>query len=288
VIGKYLASVSEILNPFSDTPFLDASVLLANMLGKSRAWILAHPEAPIPLDQRQLVDNAILRLEAGEPLPYVIGHWEFYGLDFQLNAATLIPRPETELLVEKALEWLKEHPGPCMAADVGTGSGCIAVALAHHMTDLKVIATDISAFALRAAKANAIRHNVASRVAFVQGNLMESIEESFDIIGANLPYIPTRTLHMLDVYKSEPELALDGGADGLNLIRSLLAQAPERLSRNGRLLVEIEMNQPAAATSIAKAVFPHSEVHVFPDLAGKDRLLVVDNIQPEIERLKLS
>jgi release factor glutamine methyltransferase len=283
VIGEYLASVSEILNPFSDTPFLDASVLLANMLGKSRTWILAHPEAPIPLDQRQLVDNAILRLVAGEPLPYVISHWEFYGLDFQLNAATLIPRPETELLVEKALEWLKEHPGPCMAADVGTGSGCIAVALAHHMTDLQVIATDISAFALRAAKANAIRHNVASRIAFVQGNLMESIEASFDIIGANLPYIPTRTLHMLDVYKSEPELALDGGADGLNLIRSLLAQAPERLNRNGRLLVEIEMNQPAAATSMAKAVFPNSEVHVFPDLAGKDRLLVVDNIQTEIE-----
>jgi release factor glutamine methyltransferase len=283
VIGEYLASVSEILNPFSDTPFLDASVLLANMLGKSRTWILAHPEAPIPLDQRQLVDNAILRLVAGEPLPYVIGHWEFYGLDFQLNAATLIPRPETELLVEKALEWLKEHPGPCMAADVGTGSGCIAVALAYHMTELQVIATDISAFALRAAKANAIRHNVASRVAFVQGNLMESIEASFDIIGANLPYIPTRTLHMLDVYKSEPELALDGGADGLNLIRSLLAQAPERLNRNGRLLVEIEMNQPAAATSMAKAVFPNSEVHVFPDLAGKDRLLVVDNVQTEIE-----
>jgi release factor glutamine methyltransferase len=283
VIGEYLASVSEILNPFSDTPFLDASVLLANMLGKSRTWILAHPEAPIPLDQRQLVDNAILRLEAGEPLPYVIGHWEFYGLDFQLNAATLIPRPETELLVEKALEWLKEHPGPCMAADVGTGSGCIAVALAYHMTELQVIATDISAFALRAAKANAIRHNVASRVAFVQGNLMESIEASFDIIGANLPYIPTRTLHMLDVYKSEPELALDGGADGLNLIRSLLAQAPERLNKDGRLLVEIEMNQPAAATSMAKAVFPNSEVHVFPDLAGKDRLLVVDNVQTEIE-----
>jgi release factor glutamine methyltransferase len=283
VIGEYLASVSEILNPFSDTPFLDASVLLANLLGKSRTWVLAHPEAPITHEQRQLVENAVLRLETGEPLPYVIGHWEFYGLDFQLNTATLIPRPETELLVEKALEWLKAHPGPRMAADVGTGSGCIAVTLAHHKSDLQVIATDISAFALQAAKANAIRHNVASRVALVQGNLMESIPKSFDILAANLPYIPTRTLHKLDVYKSEPELALDGGADGLNLIRSLLAQAPERLNRDGCLLLEIEMNQSAAAISLAKAVFPHSEVRVFPDLAGKDRLLVVDNTQPEIK-----
>jgi release factor glutamine methyltransferase len=283
VIGDYLASVSEILHPFSDTPFLDASVLLANMLGKSRTWVLAHPEAPITYEQRHLVENAITRLEAGEPLPYVIGHWEFYGLDFRLNTATLIPRPETELLVEKALEWLAAHPGPRMAADVGTGSGCIAVTLAHHRTDLQIIATDISAFALQAAKANAIRHNVASRVALVQGNLMESIHKSFDIIAANLPYIPTRTLHDLDVYKSEPELALDGGADGLNLIRSLLAQAPERLNRDGRLLMEIEMNQSAAAISMAKAVFPYSEVRVFPDLAGNDRLLVVDNTQLEIE-----
>jgi release factor glutamine methyltransferase len=277
VIGDYLASVSEILNPISDTPSLDASVLLANMLGKSRTWVLAHPEAPITHEQRQLIEKAILRLESGEPLPYVIGHWEFYGLDFQLNTATLIPRPETELLVEKALEWLKEHPGSRMAADVGTGSGCIAVTLAHHITDLQVVATDISDFALQAANANAIRHNVASRVAFVQGNLFESIEASFDIIGANLPYIPTPTLHGLDVYKSEPELALDGGADGLNLIRSLLAQAPERLNRDGRLLMEIEMSQSAAAISLAEAVFPNSEVRVCQDLAGKDRLLVVDN-----------
>jgi release factor glutamine methyltransferase len=280
VIGDYLATFSKRLKPRSDTPFLDASVLLANMLGKSRAWVLAHPEIPISEEHQQSLEDALHRLESGEPLPYVIGHWEFFGLDFQLNSATLIPRPETELLVEKASEWLQEHPGKRTVIDVGTGSGCIAIALAYHNADLRIIATDISASALKAARANAIRHAVYGRVEFIQAHLMEGIRGSFDLICGNLPYIPTQILHSLSVYKKEPELALDGGVDGLDLIRSLLSIAPQHLNRGGRLLLEIEINQAQAAISLAKKGFPHQDMHVYQDLAGRNRLLVVDNEGP--------
>jgi release factor glutamine methyltransferase len=276
VIGDYLATFSSKLKPVSDTPFLDASVLLANMLGKSRAWILAHPEALVPQEQQHHLEDALQRLEDGEPLPYVIGHWEFFGLDFQLNTATLIPRPETELLVEKALEWLHQHPGRRRVADVGTGSGCISVTLAYHIPILQVIASDISANALQAAKANAARHGVSGRIQFVQSNLLEGITGSFDLICANLPYIPTQVLHSLKVYKKEPELALDGGADGLDLIRSLLLSAQGHMYKAGRLLIEIEMNQARAVRSLAEDLFPGQKMSVFQDLAGRDRLVAID------------
>ena len=280
MIGDYLATFSTKLKPVSDTPFLDVSVLLANLLGKSRSWILAHPEVPLLHEQRQSLEDAILRLEAGEPLPYVIGHWEFFGLDFLLNSATLIPRPETELVVEQALEWLHKHAGKRTVVDLGTGSGCIAVTLAHQIAGLQVIATDISARALQAAKTNAARHGVSERVRFVQSNLLDGIRGSFDIICANLPYIPTHVLHSLRVYKKEPELALDGGSDGLDLIRSLLFTAPQHMNRGGRLLIEFEMNQAHAVSNLAKAVFPQQDIHVHRDLSGRERLLVVDRVVP--------
>jgi release factor glutamine methyltransferase len=276
VIGNYLTSFSIKLKPVSETPFLDASVLLANLLGKSRSWVLAHPEAFVSQDQQQALEEALRRIKAGEALPYVIGHWEFFGLDFQLNTATLIPRPETELLVEQALEWLQEHPQDRKVVDVGTGSGCIAVSLAAHIPDLQIIATDISAGALKAAKTNAASHGVSRRIQFIQSNLLDGIQGSFDLICANLPYIPTPVLRKLRVYQTEPELALDGGADGLDLIRSLLSIAPHYLNDGGRLLMEIEMNQARTSSSLAKAAFPQQTVRVLRDLAGKDRLLVVE------------
>ncbi len=284
MIGDYLVTFSSKLKPVSDTPFLDASVLLANTLGKSRAWVLAHPEVPIPQEQQRPLEDAILRLEGGEPLPYVIGHWEFFGLDFQLNHATLIPRPETELLVEKALEWLHKQAGKRRVVDVGTGSGCIAVTLAYHIPDLKVIATDISGSALQAARANAGLHGVSERVLFIQSNLIDGIQGSFDLICANLPYIPTHIMRNLRVYEKEPELALDGGADGLELIRSLLSVASQRLNEAGSLLLEIEMNQAKAVSSLAKKLFPLKNVRVYQDLAGKDRLLAIDAIDTENAR----
>jgi release factor glutamine methyltransferase len=276
VLGDYLASISDKLKPFSDTPSMDASVLLAGLLGKPRAWVIAHPEASLISAERAVLENALKRLEGGEPLPYILGHWEFYGLDFLLNPATLIPRPETELLVEQALEWLKDHPDRRRIADVGTGSGCIAISLACHLPDLQIIATDISGLALQAALANARRHGVSGPITFIQGNLLDGVAAQFDLICANLPYIPAETLRSLPVYNREPDLALDGGADGLDLIQELLRMAPQRLAQGGRLLMEIEASQASIVSFLAREVFAEQGVSVLKDSAGKERLLVVD------------
>jgi len=256
---------------------MDACVLVAGLLNKPRAWVIAHPEAIISPVGQPILENAIQRLERGEPLPFILGHWEFFGLDFQLNPATLIPRPETELLVEQALEWLKKRPERRQVADVGTGSGCIAISLASQVPNLKIIATDISGQALRAAQANARTHNVSRQVSFIQTYLLEGIQVNFDLICANLPYIPTQTLASLAVHNREPNLALDGGSDGLELIKALLITAPQRLARGGRLLMEMESSQAEAVSGLAGVAFPEGDIHIIRDLAGRDRLLVVDN-----------
>jgi release factor glutamine methyltransferase len=278
VLGDYLASISNKLKPFSDTPSMDASVLLAGLLNKTRAWVIAHPEASLVSAERVVLESALQRLEAGEPLPYILGHWEFFRLDFLLNPATLIPRPETELLVDQALGWLKDHPQRRRIADVGTGSGCIAISLAYYLADLQITATDVSGMALQAATANARRHGVSGQITFIQGNLLDGVAAYFDLICANLPYIPAETLRSLPVYNREPNLALDGGADGLDLIRELLWIAPQRLAHGGRLLMEIEANQASAVGFLAREAFAGQEVRILKDLAGKDRLLVVDKL----------
>jgi len=252
-------------------------VLLAHVLRVSRAWVLAHPEASLNPEEQRRLEAGMRRLEAGEPLPYVLGHWEFYGLDFTLTTATLIPRPETELLVEQALNWLGSHPQCRLAADVGTGSGCIGVALAAHHPGLQVIATDISLAALRVAQQNAARHEILERVWPVQCDLLPATSRPLDLICANLPYIPSDMLPALRVSRNEPELALSGGQDGLELIRRLLAIAPQCLALGGLLLMEIEATQGEAAVALALSAFPRARVELLPDLAGHDRLLKIEN-----------
>ncbi len=155
-----------------ETPELDSQVLLAFVLNKTRTWIAAHPEAPLTQPQLASLEKAVSRLEAGEPLPYILGHWEFFGLDLELTSDVLIPRPETELLVERAIEWLNASSVRRTVADIGTGSGCIAVALAKHIPDAKIIATDISRPAIMVAQRNARRHNLVRQIDFVQCDLL--------------------------------------------------------------------------------------------------------------------
>ena len=252
---------------------------MAHILGVTRAWVLAHPEAVIDSQQEQALEASMQRLENGEPLPYLLGHWEFYGLDFLVNPAVLIPRPETELLVEQALAWLQAHPKPVrwLAADVGCGSGCIAVSLAVYLPDLRVLATDVSAVALELASQNAQRHGVAEQIDFCQADLLpEAMELRFDLICANLPYIPSARLSELRVARSEPHLALDGGEDGLDLIGKLLKLAPSYITVDGLILLEIEASQGQAVAGLAAAAFPEAGVSVLKDLAGLDRLVRID------------
>ncbi|MBI5824158.1 MAG: peptide chain release factor N(5)-glutamine methyltransferase [Chloroflexi bacterium] len=264
---------------FSDTPQLDAQIILAHVIGRPRSWLIAHLETPLTPPQIDSAQQAFARLKAGEPLPYIIGHWEFFGLDFNVTKDVLIPRPETELLVEKSISWLTSRPEARSVVDVGTGSGAIAISIASHIPNVKILATDISPAALKVAKSNAHKFNVQSQIEFIECDLLPSSfildPSSFDLLCANLPYIPTETLHKLPIYGSEPTLALDGGLDGLDPYRRLLKLAPNWLTPNGKILLEIEASQGAKILSLAYDSFEDVTINLHQDLAGHDRILEI-------------
>ncbi len=276
-----LSDIAKQLTPLSDTPDLDASVLVAHILDKPRTWVLAHPELSLTLEQQKKMDDSLARLERGESFPYLLGHWEFFGLNLDVTHDVLIPRPETELLVEKAIAWLQESPERRTVADVGTGSGAIAVTIAVNVPDVRILATDISHKALEVAQKNAIKFDVNHRIDFVQCDLLPPhiaslpTERHFDLICANLPYIPTETLHNLPIFGREPTLALDGGVDGLDPIRRLLKIGPEWLAPNGMILLEIESTRGIQALNMAYDLFSEARIHLHQDLAGQDRLLEI-------------
>ncbi len=276
-----LADITNQLALASDTPALDASVLLAHIVKQPRTWVIAHPELHLTASQQKQLDDSLARLEAGEAFPYVLGRWEFFGLDFDLTPDVLIPRPETELLVEKAIAWLQRSPNRRTIADVGTGSGAIAVAIAVNIPDAHVLATDISHHALEVAHQNAVKFDVDHQIDFVQCDLLPQhidplpTESHFDLICANLPYIPTEKLHNLPIFGREPTLALDGGPDGLDPIRRLLDIGPEWLAPNGMILLEIEATRGIQALNLACDLFSEATIHLHQDLMGRDRLLEI-------------
>ena len=271
------------LIPISDTPALDASVLISHILDKPRTWVLAHPELTLTTEQQKLLDVSLDRLESGEPLPYVIGTWEFFGLEFDVTPVVLIPRPETELLVEKAIAWLRQNPEQKNIADIGTGSGVIAVSIAIYLPNVHVLATDLSREALQIAKRNAEKHGVSKRIDFVECDLLPEKssfvirKSTINVLCANLPYIPTQELHKLPIYNREPTLALDGGEDGLDYYRKLMRTAPEWLAPNGLMVLEIESSQGLETLYLARETFPDADIRLHKDLAGKDRLLSIEN-----------
>ena len=276
-----LSTVSSRLASISDTPSLDASVLLAHVIDKPRTWVMAHSELTLTIEQQSKLEESLQQLELGEPFPYVLGQWEFFGLELGITSDVLIPRPETELLVEKAIAWLQESKVRRTVADVGTGSGAIAVSIAHNVPDAHILATDISHAALEVAKRNACKYNLSSRIDFVQCDILPphpdslSTEGHFDLICANLPYIPTDTLQSLPIFGREPTLALDGGDDGLDLFRRLMKVAPEWLAPNGLILLEIEATRGIQALNLAYDMFSEAEIHLHQDLTGRDRLLEI-------------
>jgi release factor glutamine methyltransferase len=279
--ASLLSDLADRLAVISDTPALDASVLIAHILNKPRTWVVAHPEFELTTVQQKELNDSLTRLECGEAFPYVLGHWEFFGLDFELTPDVLIPRPETELLVERAITWLQKSPRRRTVADVGTGSGAIAATIAANIPDVHVLATDISHEALKVAHRNAIKLKVDNRVDFVQCDLLPqhidplSRERHFDLICANLPYIPTETLHTLPIFGREPTLALDGGPDGLAQIRRLLDIGPEWLAPNGMMLLEVEATRGIQALNMACDLFSEATIHLHQDLMGRNRLLEI-------------
>ena len=278
-VGAALELGRRALEPLSDTPNLDTQLLLSEALDCTRAWVLAHPEVQLNRAQTQTFVSMLSRCQNGEALPYVLGWWEFYGRRFRLTPDVLIPRPETELLIEGAKQFFIRYPERRRVADVGTGCGGVAVTLAAEAPDIWVTATDLSFRALRVAQSNAQEHRVASRVQLFQADLLAPIAGSFDLICANLPYIATEVLHGLAVATREPYTALDGGAEGMEIIRRLLASLPDLLEMNGRALLEIGTGQGDAALAESQDVLPTSKAEVRKDLAGRDRLLVIDRME---------
>ncbi len=263
----------------SETLGLESSLLAAHILGRSRSWILTHPEFKLEPDAAVKLNGLLERLVSGEPLAYLTGKREFFGLEFTVTPHVLIPRPETELLVEHAIAWLRIHPARHAAVDVGCGSGCIAVSLAKHISDLCVTAVDVSPAALQVTQGNSAFHQVSDQLQIVCGDLLTTLPGPFDLVCANLPYIPSADVHSLAVGHFEPHLALDGGADGLDLIRRLLAQLPSRLAAGSLALLEIEYRQGPDVCALACAALPEAQVTLIPDLAGLDRLVQIQMIE---------
>jgi release factor glutamine methyltransferase len=260
-------------------PGLDAEVLLSQATGLNRAGLFTWSDRDLTPKQLARFRAEVYRRAEREPLAYITGQREFFGLSFAVSPAVLIPRPETELLVEAALDRLGGPEGPSSPAlaDVGTGSGIIAVTLAVHLPGARVVATDDSPQALEVARTNARRHGVEERIDLLQGDLLEPIPHPVDLIAANLPYVATPDWEglMPEVRVYEPRQALDGGPDGLACIRRLLHQAPAKLRPGALVLVEIGAMQGAPASQLARSAFPSARIELRLDYAGLDRLVLI-------------
>jgi release factor glutamine methyltransferase len=224
---------------------LDARLLAQHVLGWTTERFYTDANSAAPDDFAPRYETLIARRVTREPLAYIVGHREFWGLDLEVNPAVLIPRPSTELIVEAILELFPIQQAPLNIADVCTGCGCVAVAIAHERPAATIVATDISEQALAVARRNAVRHGVANRVSFRHGDLLAGIDGTFDAILANPPYVLDRARPALqpEVRDHEPSVALFGGADGMTLLNRLVHEAPSRLRSGGFLIVEFGLGQ---------------------------------------------
>jgi release factor glutamine methyltransferase len=272
----------------SETPRLDAELLLGHAVGVGRTVVLAHPEAPVGADAARLYRAAVVRRAAGEPVAYLRGIKEFYGLAFETDPRALIPRPETERLVDLARDEVMRRLGAGRAdravriVDVGTGSGAIAVALAVTLRGLRaleaveILAADISPDALQLARENAVGHAVADRITFVEADLLPigaDRDARFDLVLANLPYVRHDAMAGLPRATSfEPALALDGGADGLEIVGRLLERLPGALADDGVALLEIGWDQGESIVELVAARLAGWACAVELDLAGLPRV----------------
>lgn len=290
-IQEALAQGSHILTQARQTsslslehPRLDVQILLSYVLEQERSYLYAYPERELSNEQELRWQELISRRAQGEPVAYLIGKKAFFGLDFQVDRRVLIPRPETELLVEQALmlcrERLERQQVP-IVADIGTGSGAIPISLAVHEARLpSVYASDISPEALAVARLNCRHYHVEDRVHLLQGDLLSPLPEPVDLLLANLPYVGTTEQAVMtsDVLNYEPGLALFSGPEGLDLLERLLAEArQEKYLRSGAiLLLEIGYRQGAVLSRLASKFWPRATITLQADYAGWDRVLKIE------------
>lgn len=263
----------------SDEAELEAELLLRHAMGIDRVHLYQRLTGALPPEPYAVYRMLLDRRLAHEPTAYILGRREFFGLEFEVTPAALIPRPETEMLVELVITFARERfsDGRFSLADIGVGCGAIAVAIAHEAPGAGIVAVDVSKRALALARRNARRHGVEERIRFLHGDLLAPLQTPVDVIAANLPYVRASDWRATppEIREHEPRRALEGGADGLKLIRRLIAEAPVCLKPGGALFAEIGDEQGAAALALARHAFPHARVEVKQDLAGLDRVLAV-------------
>lgn len=261
---------------------LDAELILTHTLQTDRTTILGHPERSLTDQEASDADRLLARRRHLEPMAYVVGEKDFYGLAFQADRRALIPRGETETLVETALAWLDSRPTGQTVVEIGTGSGAIILALANRAPSHRYAATDISHDALDLAQKNADRLKLNS-VDWRQGDLAVSLSEDFtdrvDLLAANLPYIPTHWVTQLDpsIRFFEPDLALDGGSDGLDLYRRLIPQSRTLMTKGSLILLEHDHAQATAMRDLARQTYPNANITTIDDSLGEHRILAIEN-----------
>jgi len=265
----------------SDTPALDAEVLMRHLLGWSRTDYLLNRHQPLADDTLAAFDALIERRRQREPVAYIVGSKEFLGLPFQVGPGALTPRPETELLVEWAAKWLAGKRDKA-AVDVGTGSGAIAIGLTHLAPAgslRSVIAVDPSEAALNWARKNAAALGPDTPITFVQGSLLDQLPGPVDLVLANLPYLTPEQTDSNPDLAAEPRTALVSGADGLDLIRELLADLPRVLATDGAAILELDPSQAETVAGLARSFFPGATVGIQPDLSGRARFVTIDHLR---------
>ncbi len=262
----------------SEEAALEAELLLAHALNTDRTHLYQRLRDELTTQAETAFDALLQRRLTHEPTAYILGHKDFYGLDFEVTPDAIIPRSETETLVELVLDCARSASArKVRIADIGVGCGAIAVALAVNLSETEIIAIDISPRALALARRNAERHTVADRIRLLEGDLLEPLDAPVDVIVANLPYVRGGDFEAAppEINEHEPRLGLDGGPDGLRLIERLLRDAPPHLKPGGALFAEIGDQQGKAALSLAWESFPQARVEIRQDLSGLDRVLVV-------------
>ncbi len=260
-------------------PALAARMLLAHVLSTSTDDLFVHPERTLTPQQWTAYQKLVGRRARHEPVAYLIGHRPFFDLDLLVDRRVLIPRPETEVLVERALDSARQWPHPRLV-DVGTGSGAIAISLAWHLADAEIVAIDRSTAALQLAQENARRHGVSDRIVFLQGDLLTPLHKPANLILANLPYISEVEYADLppDIRLYEPREALVSGEEGLDAIAAMLQSAPPYLTDPGTILIEIGATQGEQVMRLARRAFPQARLSILPDYARRDRIVRIERI----------
>ncbi len=269
--------IAEQIKKISDTPRLDAELLVAEVLGQSRSWLITHGDQVLSSEQETQLQKMLARRLEGEPMAYILGHKEFWSLELKVNPHVLVPRPETEHLVEWVLDQFTADQ-PLHLADLGTGSGAIALAIASERSQWQVDATDFSVEALKLAKLNAAAHHLKN-VDFYQGVWCQALpQKNYDVILSNPPYIAEDDSHLEDL-KFEPRGVIVAGKDGLSEIRQIIQQAPEYLAPNGYLVLEHGFNQATEIMSLLKNQ-GFTDIQSHNDLANLPRFITAKYCHP--------